>query len=906
MHSLPTKAKVFLISTIAAGAAIFAGLLLQGKIRDPWTVLALTLAASLSLIFKVEGATNRSHYNISFLVYGFSFFVLDLPDAAAVILVSNLIEWAWRKYPWYIQSFNISSYLVALQFSAVVRGFIAPTESLTETAAILLTMAAFTFVNHAYVGLIVWLARGESLKQSGVFNVFPLLLDFILLVMGAGAAIVWNVNPSAVVLSLLPLYLIYTTLRMPALERQTESDVKTGLFNARFFMRSLETELERCHRYNRPLTVVMADLDLLRNINNTYGHLAGDEVLIGIAKILKQSMREIDIVARFGGEEFAILMPECTPEDVYDRIDAIRQVIETAAFSVPTSVTPIKATISMGIAGREAPHQQPVDIIHNADTALYHAKLTGRNRTCVYSQESFNNFFPPASAYKTYELAPLESTSRSGAGANGGRAHEPFKRKTAQHTGQNRENESPSRQPTQPTPRPRKPLVMGLIVGLVLIAAVLTVASLILQLQPPVHWQGLAVFLMAVVIAEWVSIDIYARDTSVSTSAVPILAGVLLFGPVGVITLSAAFAMVAMLKHQSKASRFVFNASNQIVAGMIYCLPLLAAGLIYADLPVLQQLVVGVIAAMVVFLVTTSCIALAMSLDGRLSFRRIWKEQFSWLAPYYLAMGVVAFGLVLGYLRIGLMGVAVVLVPLLIFRLSQKQFIHRTQQAVQELRASNAILQENSQEINKLNNALLDTLAEVIDIRSPSVSGHSKQVARYAVMIAEKMGLTEAHVERVRKAGLLHDIGKLGIPDAILLKPGQLTPQEADRIRTHSTIGANILDTSHALRALIPVVRNHHERYDGSGYPDRLSNESIAIEARIVAVADAFEAMASDRPYRKALALPQIIEELRRCAGTQFDPVVVAALVDILRSNGHGLVVNSGLRAVEERELARI
>jgi two-component system, cell cycle response regulator len=131
----------------------------------------------------------------------------------------------------------------------------------------------------------------------------------------------------------------------------------------------------------------------LRNINNTYGHLAGDEVLNGVAKILKAAVREYDVVARFGGEEFIILMPETIIEIGYARAEEVRKAIEKAEFNIPTSVTPVRVTISLGIAGRERPNMSSEDIIHNADMALYHSKLKGRNRTYKYESGAFDSLF---------------------------------------------------------------------------------------------------------------------------------------------------------------------------------------------------------------------------------------------------------------------------------------------------------------------------------------------------------------------------------------------------------------------------------------------------------------------------------------------------------------------------------
>ena len=223
----------------------------------------------------------------------------------------------------------------------------------------------------------------------------PLMIDFTLLCMGAGTALIWIINPFAIPLAILPLYLIFTTLKIPALERKTEIDSKTGLYNAKYFSKELKKELERAHNFDRPLTIVLADLDLLRNINNTYGHLAGDEVLIGVANLIKNSLREFDVVARFGGEEFMILMPETNQEEAFEVIEGIRTSIDQTKFSIQTRINPIKVTVSFGVAGRMGFSETPNEIIHNADSALYHSKLTGRNRTCVYTDQGFEVLYEP-------------------------------------------------------------------------------------------------------------------------------------------------------------------------------------------------------------------------------------------------------------------------------------------------------------------------------------------------------------------------------------------------------------------------------------------------------------------------------------------------------------------------------
>jgi putative nucleotidyltransferase with HDIG domain len=173
------------------------------------------------------------------------------------------------------------------------------------------------------------------------------------------------------------------------------------------------------------------------------------------------------------------------------------------------------------------------------------------------------------------------------------------------------------------------------------------------------------------------------------------------------------------------------------------------------------------------------------------------------------------------------------------------------------------------------------TLAEALDIRDARTARHSDTVGRYAEAMAGTLGLAPERVERIRLAAILHDIGKIGIPDSILYKPGPLTDEEWVEIRTHPEIGARLLSAP-GLGDLRAWILAHHERIDGAGYPHGLSGEEIPLEARIIAVADAFEAIVSDRPYRAGRSAEEALDELERCSGSQFDPEVVAALADSL------------------------
>jgi HD-GYP domain-containing protein (c-di-GMP phosphodiesterase class II) len=171
------------------------------------------------------------------------------------------------------------------------------------------------------------------------------------------------------------------------------------------------------------------------------------------------------------------------------------------------------------------------------------------------------------------------------------------------------------------------------------------------------------------------------------------------------------------------------------------------------------------------------------------------------------------------------------------------------------------------------------TLAEAIEKRDPYTGGHVRRVVAISLAVGEELDLSPEEKETLQLAAILHDVGKIGIRDGILLKHGPLTAEEMAHIRQHPDLGAEILAPIKQLEAVIPAVRHHQERCDGLGYPGGLKGDEIPLASRIIAVADAFDAMTTDRPYRPRLDDKAAAEEIQRCAGTQFDPKVVAAFI---------------------------
>ncbi len=190
-----------------------------------------------------------------------------------------------------------------------------------------------------------------------------------------------------------------------------------------------------------------------------------------------------------------------------------------------------------------------------------------------------------------------------------------------------------------------------------------------------------------------------------------------------------------------------------------------------------------------------------------------------------------------------------------------------------------------NEELEKAYLESIETLRYTVEAKDTYTRGHSDRVSAISVLIAKKLNLSEEDLRTIQIGGLFHDIGKIGVPDSILLKESKLTDDEYSEIKNHPSIGAHILSTATIFKDMIPIVKHHHERYDGNGYPGRLKGEEIPYLARIAAIADSFDAMTSCRTYRDSLPIETVIAEFERCKGTQFDPELTDAFLDILKNH---------------------
>lgn len=889
------KAKIYIAAVISAGVLFSLYALIQGgttvaNLVDFGTLAVLATAAHL---FKVEGGSNEAwHFNLSFFLAG----ILLLPPALFVLLVMipHGVEWAKECMNadaglrnWYIQPFNISVHLIAGIAAQWLFTQYNPTLSvLTSVDAILIVIVAagvYVIINHVLIGQVLLLARGITWQESGLLRIGHLTADLAVLMQGYVFAIAWRINPILIFPTLSPLLLMYRGLLIPKLEQEARMDQKTGLWNSRYFKELFEDEFKKAQEMNRPLTTVMADLDLLRDINNHHGHLAGDLVLKEVGRLIRQSIANYHIAARFGGEEFCIIMPQTEADKAAKIVECIRATIEGYSFKVPNSEELINVTISMGIASFPDDADSIDTLIHNADVALYHAKSSGRNRV-VHVSTTANDGIPNSAALLAEETA-LSPT----AVAESPQAHITAARASA-------------RTPTDSKAETGFTLASLSLIGSVIVTGLAIMAGGLL-LGPRPEWDVILLLSAVALIIQFLQIPMYG-EMSISASMAVVFAAAMLTGISGVGIVSLAIAVTHSIKRRPTYYKFLYNWSVHLLAGLVPALLFQ-----YIDVPIelynLHLLILpAMLGAICYYILDTGLVAAAIGVTKRLSLISIWMEQFRWLAGHYFAACLGGFFLALAYAQLGPIGLLVFVLPIFMMHYAQKQYSDHTRQSVKELRRMNGELSQATREIEQANRAivqmnheLFQTLAHILDARDPYVHNHSLQVGEYATAIATRLGLSPARVEHTRQAAYLHDIGKIGIAEGILHKPDRLTDGEYKIIKEHVNIGAGVLEISQSLRHLAPLIKFHHERWDGNGYPTGLKGEEIPVESRILAICDSVEAMASDRPYHKAMSLDAIVTEIKRCSGSQFDPKIVEVFCEILEEEGHALVVNSARQA---------
>ena len=875
---LPVRATIYFFIVAVFATAVSIPLLAHLHVdTNSWaTFIVFGSAAAIAQLFVVRTPRNQAyHTTIVFLMPA----VMLLPPELVALMgvIQHVPEWLKNRNAWYSQTFNICNWTLALlaawaSFHATLgAGGLIPSHDLRVAIGGLAASAVFVAVNHILLAPMLHFFYSHSIKELGIFSFESLSTDLVLAALGVGIGTFWNVNPWLMPFAIAPLLLIHRSLTVPQLQEEARVDPKTGLFNARYFAATLADELGRAQRFERPLTLIMADLDLLRDINNTYGHLAGDAVLQGIAETFRTQLRHFDVPARFGGEEFAILLPETPPEQAFEIADRIRRAVAEQPFDVETSSEPIRATISIGVSAFPRDAADANELIHQADLAVYRAKLQGRNRVLDASSE-------PLVVPET-RSAPLVAVPEDGEHV----ALLPAPSET-----------SPSHERRHPRPHAihgptffslskRLAAVVGL-VGLVGTAA--GVAGLVFGSSHDV--MGLIAIIALVGAGQALALELDLG--SISVAAVGSLAGAALFGPRAALALAITTAAVEWSARRQSPHHILFNIGALSLASLAavgaFSLHLID---VTGDSGRILTVVAGVAAGFAYFAVNMGLVSLATAIEGHEPWWRAFQERFAWLVPHYLVYGFIAGVIFLGYESAHLWAFAVFAVPLFLMRKTQEAYLRHTQKSAQKLREAaqtiqtqNVSLEQANRLLKERSTAAMESLSATVDARDAYTAGHSRRVQQLALAIGRELGLSQVELDLLGHAALFHDIGKLAIPDAILLKPASLSDSEWSLMQNHAEEGARIIDRLGFLNDAVPAIRHHHERFDGAGYPDRLQGEEIPLGARIIHVADALDSMLTTRIYRAARPVAEALNELRAAAGTQFCPRCVTALERIL------------------------
>lgn len=406
------------------------------------------------------------------------------------------------------------------------------------------------------------------------------------------------------------------------------------------------------------------------------------------------------------------------------------------------------------------------------------------------------------------------------------------------------------------------------------------------------HPVGVQWFLLAALtlVSGSATVKLPSVPASISISETFVVAAVLLYGSAaGTLTVALDGLVISfwIAKRRQELYRALFNMSAPALSA--WCAAQLffwlsgIQPLVKEAAPLDQILPALFVFAIAYFGLNSWLIAFAICLEKGISPFKVWRENFVWLSLNYFCGASVAVLLVVYTRQIDLRFVGVIVPLLLVLYFTFKTSMDRVEDANRHV-----------DKVNKLYLSTIETLAMAIDAKDQVTHGHIRRVQRFAVGLAKQLGVRdESLIKALEAAALLHDMGKLAVPEHILNKPGRLTEAEFEKMKLHASVGADILSAIDFPYPVVPIVRHHHESWDGSGYPDGLRGTEIPIGARILSVVDCFDALTSDRPYRRRLSNAEALEILNERKGSMYDPWVVETFervheeLDFVERSGH-------------------
>jgi putative nucleotidyltransferase with HDIG domain len=421
--------------------------------------------------------------------------------------------------------------------------------------------------------------------------------------------------------------------------------------------------------------------------------------------------------------------------------------------------------------------------------------------------------------------------------------------------------------------RPLSKWAHGYIVSVVLLGLGVTAQSVYSIYVHPPRRQWLVLATLTLLTGSF-TVKIPSVKARISVSEAFVFVSVLLFGPAtATVTVALdSFVISLWMKHDARSSlRALFNLSA--VALAIWVASHAFFELLGAPSAAgigLERLALPLIAlATLYFILNSSLVALALAAEQRVNPIRLWKVTFPWLSLNYFGGASVAALLVSYTAAVDLSAVGIIIPLLVISYLTYRTSLGRVEDA-----------ERHVDQVNSLYMSTIETLAMAVDAKDQITHGHIRRVQVYATELARRLGLTdERQIQAIQAAALLHDLGKLAIPEHILNKPGKLSDAEFERMKRHAAIGAELLSSITFPYPVVPIVRYHHENWNGTGYPSGIGGTDIPLGARILSVVDCFDALTSDRPYRPRLTTDAAFRILAERRGTMYDPMVVDAFV---------------------------
>jgi len=399
--------------------------------------------------------------------------------------------------------------------------------------------------------------------------------------------------------------------------------------------------------------------------------------------------------------------------------------------------------------------------------------------------------------------------------------------------------------------------------------AILGIACLVFAFA---HWQcndpvKFACYVLAALLASSLKVSLPGIEGTLSVNFLFTLIGILEVSLPETLVIGLASTLAQFYwrpARKVKLVQLVFNLSQVTVSGAVAygAYKFVAIHILHAPGPLAL-----LVAAITHFCCNTAATSTIIGLTEGKPIPKVWGQSHLWLFPYYMVGAAVA-GLIHWLnAHIGWQSSLLVLPPIYLMHRSYRLYLGKLESEKQ-----------HAEQMSHLHLRTIEALALAIEAKDETTGEHLQRVRIYSMELAKELGLSEDETEALRAASVLHDIGKLAVPEHIISKPGKLTPEEFDKMKIHPIVGAEILERVHFPYPVVPIVRAHHEKWDGTGYPSGLAGEAIPIGARILAAVDCFDALASDRQYRKALPLREAMAKVVADAGKSFDPRVVEIL----------------------------